>query len=233
MCAAILAATVGAFIHFGAVCTSYCWINAGTHKRSRANPDGDTRYPYVRDGTQLASLTAAMCILCWARGLVFSIENPVNSMLLFSRKMQGLLRYLQERSEEQYQDISLLRHHVPLGSFGAATAKPVWFFMTQDPCETSGIVFSGRVVSRHPLGRIYLIIFTPGHRPPRRWVRRWKNIYPWQFSDLAAWVQFPGCGRASVYMHTVRYVDWDGRTRTAGGPGLKETQTYPDRPDNP
>ena len=134
MCAAILAATVGAFIHFGAVCTSYCWINAGTHKRSRANPDGDTRYPYVRDGTQLASLTAAMCILCWARGLVFSIENPVNSMLLFSRGMQGLLRYLQERSEEQYQDISLLRHHVPLGSFGAATAKPVWFFMIQDPC---------------------------------------------------------------------------------------------------
>ena len=92
MTIALLSLNPGSFAHFGTCCTSFCWINSGTHKRSICFPNGDESLPYVKQGTQLAAITAALATLCWARGSVFSIENPVNSRLFVSAPMQAMLR---------------------------------------------------------------------------------------------------------------------------------------------
>lgn len=55
----VLQLVVGSPLHSGTVCTSFCWINSGTHKRTAALPLGQTEHKYVEIGNTLAAVTVA------------------------------------------------------------------------------------------------------------------------------------------------------------------------------
>lgn len=54
---AALALSAGSTVHCGTVCTSFCWINSGTHQRTAALPLGQTDFEYVALGNMLAAVT--------------------------------------------------------------------------------------------------------------------------------------------------------------------------------
>lgn len=62
----VLALPIGCALHLGTVCTSFCWVNSGTHQRSAAFPLGCTDYSYVVNGNAFATVSApCQCIdLC-------------------------------------------------------------------------------------------------------------------------------------------------------------------------
>ena len=123
---AILHMEPGALLHMGTVCTSYCWPNSGTHRRSAFFPQGDERFEYVRQGTLLAELTGVFAILAFARGVMFCIENPVNSKLQLAPPIQFLMMWLQKASA------ALFRHNLDLGAYGASSQKPIWLYSDQE-----------------------------------------------------------------------------------------------------
>ena len=129
---AVMLLEPGAWCHFGTCCTSFCWINSGTHRRSAFFPHGNDQLEYVRNGTRLAALTSAMCQLCYCRGVVFSLENPVNSCLMLDSSMQMLLSWMAKRAEEGCDNARVLQHSVSLGSWGAESRKPVWIYCNHD-----------------------------------------------------------------------------------------------------
>ena len=55
---AILALDAGALCHLGTVCTSFVWINSGTHDRCLAFPMGRD-IPHVNLGNHLAAVSEA------------------------------------------------------------------------------------------------------------------------------------------------------------------------------
>ena len=55
---AVLALSAGSTLRCGTVCTSFCWINSGTHQRTAALPLGQTDFEYVALGNKRAAVTA-------------------------------------------------------------------------------------------------------------------------------------------------------------------------------
>ncbi|CAE7235832.1 unnamed protein product, partial [Symbiodinium sp. KB8] len=68
----------GSFVHFGTVCTSFTWINSGTHGRRLWQPLGNEHLEYVAR-SRLLQRTVLLALLAWHMGAVFSIENPLGS----------------------------------------------------------------------------------------------------------------------------------------------------------
>lgn len=56
----VLGLAVGSALHCGTVCTSFCWINSGTHQRTAALPLGQTDLQYVALGNTLAAVTVPL-----------------------------------------------------------------------------------------------------------------------------------------------------------------------------
>ena len=54
----VLGLPIGCALHLGTVCTSFCWVNSGTHQRSAAFPLGCTDYSYVVNGNAFATVSA-------------------------------------------------------------------------------------------------------------------------------------------------------------------------------
>lgn len=54
----VLTLPIGCPLHLGTVCTSFCWVNSGTHQRSAAFPLGRVDHQYVIDGNQFAVVSA-------------------------------------------------------------------------------------------------------------------------------------------------------------------------------
>ena len=121
----------GGYVHLGTLCSSFAWINKATHKRSLFFTEGDTSLPHVRLGNALASRTAVLAMLAWCKGVVWSVENPCNSALIQQRDMQFLVRWFAEKEANGW-PAGVRRHSVCLGSFGAASRKPVWVYSSDD-----------------------------------------------------------------------------------------------------
>ena len=102
-------------MHFGLVCTSFCWINSASHGRRASLPLGNSDRDYVRLGDRFALCTvprlnhdvsahatclaftqAALALLAWSRGAGWSIEQPMNSALRHHPSFQLLLQYFQD-----------------------------------------------------------------------------------------------------------------------------------------
>ena len=54
----VLGLPIGCALHLGTVCTSFCWLNSGTHQRSPAFPLGCMDYSYVVNGNAFATVSA-------------------------------------------------------------------------------------------------------------------------------------------------------------------------------
>ena len=130
--AAIMCMETGGWGHLAVCCTSFCWINSGTHARSAWRPQGDDSRPYVQLGTRLAAASSALATLLWLRGHLWSMENPVNSTLEQSEPLQYLVRWLRRRAEEGMPSAKMHAFTVSLGDFGAASLKPVWVYASED-----------------------------------------------------------------------------------------------------
>lgn len=125
---AVLHAEVGGWVHLGTPCTSYTWINKGTHARSVAFPEGNQQFSYVQLGDRLANRSALIAMIAYSRGCLWSVENPKNSEIIHSAPFQFLIQWSQclERSSGFLSAVT--RYTVNLGDFGADTMKPVWIY---------------------------------------------------------------------------------------------------------
>ncbi|CAE6921658.1 unnamed protein product [Symbiodinium sp. CCMP2592] len=94
----ILRLRPGSFVHFGTVCTSFTWINAGTHGRRLWQPLGNQHLDYVALGSRLVERTVLLALLAWHMGAVFSIENPLGSMIAEQPIFQIMIQYFKEKS---------------------------------------------------------------------------------------------------------------------------------------
>ena len=76
---------------FGGVpCESYSFMSSGTHERSAAAPSGKA-YPFVIEGSTMASRFAFLALLVISRGGCWMAENPFRSVLEIMPCMQLLL----------------------------------------------------------------------------------------------------------------------------------------------
>lgn len=53
----VLSLPIGSAVHLGTVCTSFCWVNSGTHQRCSSFPLGCMDYTYVLDGNVFAAVS--------------------------------------------------------------------------------------------------------------------------------------------------------------------------------
>ena len=117
--------------------------------RTAWNWQGCSQHEYVRVGTKLACSSAALVLLLWCRGHVWSLENPANSQLEHAAPMQYLIRWFLERTSMGYEAATMHQFRISLGDFGAPTLKGVWFYASEDLSEplTAPQRFSQR---KHP-----------------------------------------------------------------------------------
>ena len=94
----ILRLRPGSFVHFGTVCTSFTWINAGTHGRRLWQPLGIAHLDYVALGSRLVERTVLLAMLAWHMGAVFSIENPLGSLMAEQPVFQSMIRYFNDNT---------------------------------------------------------------------------------------------------------------------------------------
>ena len=191
----------GSYLHCGTICTSFCWPNSGTHRRSLLNPTGASQHRYVREGTFFANLTAACAMLHHARGGCIGIEQPRNSKLEIQQAMQYLMTWLQKSASGLY------RHSLDLGAFGAESQKPIWLYSDQ---EVENIEVR--------LSKAEAEALTASVEQPLM-VQRLAHFRKTLALYIAIYTSFPN----------LRYLDQDGNLRCHGGPGLKASQAYPER----
>ena len=73
------------------VCSTFCRLNSGTHKRTKFNPLGDTKFSCIRRGNTMCSRMVLILVILTSLGNWWVIEQPLGSMLLEHPRMQQLL----------------------------------------------------------------------------------------------------------------------------------------------
>ncbi|CAJ1383841.1 unnamed protein product [Effrenium voratum] len=114
---ALLSLRFAGLAHYATVCTSFCWVNRATNKRSKCFPLGTDR-GYVAAGSVMGGRTAAMCLLTWALGSAFSLEQPKSSTMEFLASWQFVIDFFKQRGD------CLKAHFLNMGSFLAPSKKP-------------------------------------------------------------------------------------------------------------
>ena len=84
--------------------------------------------------------TVLLAMLAWHMGAVFSIENPLGSLMAEQPIFQSMIQYFKGKSGgwvlhrapclsiDSLTLRGIWRGHVPLGSYGAASRKMVWIY---------------------------------------------------------------------------------------------------------
>ena len=79
---------------FGGVpCESYIFMSSGTHQRSAVDPGGSP-YPFVVEGSTMATRFVLLALLAIARGATWMLENPDRSALKVMPCIQLLMNPL-------------------------------------------------------------------------------------------------------------------------------------------
>ncbi|CAJ1348233.1 unnamed protein product [Effrenium voratum] len=194
---ALLSLRFAGLAHYATVCTSFCWVNRATNKRSKCFPLGTDR-GYVAAGSVMGGRTAAMCLLTWALGSAFSLEQPKSSTMEFLASWQFVIDFFKQRGD------CLKAHFLNMGSFLAPSKKPTVLYtvfnmepFTQLPTPAT---------QRRRRGRAPVTRQRPGSRDKRNAPNK-KNVSVRKFVDL-------------------RYTDGAGKRRCTGDAGLKDSQAY-------
>lgn len=101
----------------GLPCTSYIFINAGTHKRSSATPYGAEELQYVKDANLLTSRVIMVLMVITVRCAYWLLEQPGTSQLIHHPELKFLLAQLD----------AFFGHEITrfwMASWGAASPKP-------------------------------------------------------------------------------------------------------------
>ena len=74
---AVLAISAGGLCHLATVCMSFVFINAATHGRCMAIPEGwrEVSPEYMQIGTCLAARSAILAMLTWSMGAMWVLEQ--------------------------------------------------------------------------------------------------------------------------------------------------------------
>ena len=124
---AVLAMQCGGLVHLGTVCTSFVFINAGTHRRSRVQPLGRQDLVHVALGNILASRSSLLAWLAWGMGGLFVLEQPRSSIMVELPSWQALIAYF-----AHYVQRPLKLNSVSMGAFRAPTLKPTALYSNED-----------------------------------------------------------------------------------------------------
>ena len=65
----------------GTPCRSFVWVSRSRHKRSRANPFGDSKHRFVECGNSLTARSVILCLIALVRGVLFFTEQPSGSCM--------------------------------------------------------------------------------------------------------------------------------------------------------
>jgi hypothetical protein len=90
------------------------FMNAAVHQRSIVNPFGNTLNAKVRESNKFAEWTALAMLVCWACGIFYVLENPINSWIFEQPSIRQVLQFTGAKRIALY-----------LEDFGAPTQKPV------------------------------------------------------------------------------------------------------------
>lgn len=116
----------GACVHLATVCTSFTFINCGTHGRSLAFPLGNSQYSYVQLGSCLASRSAMLALLTWAWGGFWSVEQPSRSLMMALPTWQYALDFFAKSG------LPVKVNTFCMASFRAPTLKPTALYSTEE-----------------------------------------------------------------------------------------------------
>ena len=127
---ALLSIVIGGLVHLATVCTSFVFINSGTHGRSMWCPEG-AGLDYVHLGTVLASRSSLLALVGWALGSVWVLEQPSTSCMLFLPSWQSVIKYFQDRSNEGWPHALVLRNAICMAAFRGSSLKPTALWSTE------------------------------------------------------------------------------------------------------
>ena len=110
------------------VCTSFVFINSGTHGRSMTTPEGWREYvpDYMQLGTCLASRSALLALLTWGIGGMWILEQPSTSSMTYLVSWQMLITFFANKGLP-----SVMRNSVFMAAFRGATLKPTALFSNE------------------------------------------------------------------------------------------------------
>ena len=193
----------------GTVCTSFNFMNSGTHQRSIAFPLGWHHYPYMELGNVLAARSAVLALLAWAMGGFPVLEQPLRSMMTALPAWQSVVAYFDEAECSGWIGQRLKLNHVNMAAFNAATLKPTALYSTEsfDPLMNMNVPPK----NKRPKPQAPTTYQCPGFTNVR-----------WGFCKHVSTVS--GCFKGQHVRP--RYEDARGRKKVVGGSGLKQTQLY-------
>ena len=114
-------------MHLGTVCTSFVFINSGTHRRSRLRPLGRQDLTHVALGNILASRSSLLAWLAWGMGAFFVLEQPRSSLMVEIPSWQALIAYFANNVQRPVK-----LNPVNMGAFRAPTVKPTALYSSED-----------------------------------------------------------------------------------------------------
>ena len=96
----VLRLKIGAVLWCGTPCSTWIFLSRGSTGRSTLNPLGRPLVQCVSDANILASRVCLLCIVAFARGASWAMEQPASSLLPLHPRVQ-LLRRLGAPSKDQ------------------------------------------------------------------------------------------------------------------------------------
>ena len=129
---AILAITCGGLVHLATVCTSFTFINVGTHCRSIAFPLGRNELSYVDLGSVLAGRSSLLALLTWSMGAFFVLEQPLQSLMTTLPSWQSVIGYFEEAEGRGWAGSKIKLNSICMASFRAPTLKPTALYSTEE-----------------------------------------------------------------------------------------------------
>ena len=118
--------------HLGTVCTSFIFINSGTHQRSISFPLGwRTDLDYVVLGNVLAARSAVLAVLAWACGGFPVLEQPARSVMTALPSWQSVIGYFDEAANRGWGGQRLKLNKINMAAFRASSLKPTSLFSTE------------------------------------------------------------------------------------------------------
>jgi len=106
----------------GPVCSSWVWVNRNSSGRSYLNPLGSAGVDYVENANCMVSRVVAILLIITYRCSTWIVEQPQSSLMFRHPRWQYLIRLAHENGWKIHRVVTYL------GSFGAATRKPILLY---------------------------------------------------------------------------------------------------------
>lgn len=219
---AILGLVCGGLCHLGTVCTSFNFVNSGTHTRSISFPLGWRQdLSYVELGNILGGRSAVLALLAWAVGGMPVLEQPLRSVMTALPAWQSVIAYFDEAEQQGWIGQRLKLNQVFMACFKAPTLKPTALYSTEsfDPLMNMKVPPK----DQRPQADAQVTYQCHAFKSVCVCVH---GFLGWDgyLSLLGNFGHAMFCSRVRCVLQ--RYQDASGAKRVQGGPGLKQTQLY-------